>query len=343
MNHKLRNAAPATNRLRSAALAVMALVALPMAAQAKVYHAKFGLATVKDAQNAWVGAYAKMLEKDSDGQIQASVYPASQLGTIARMIEETQFGAIQLWVGPPEFLYGVDPRFQLLTAPGVFKSLKQANDVLQDPKFAPEFLAIGKSKGLVGVGLFLSAPEAFAMRMPIHKVSQFAGLKIRVLASPMQTEQIRALKATPVPMSLGEVMPALQQGALDGVMADAPVFTPMKFMTVAPYLIETEQSMVTSIAVMSRKWLQSLPPNLQKIVIEDGKKESKAIFPTTVQLLDASFSEWDKAGGHVIRLDPAEHAKFEALMAPISQKVVSGTPKVKAMYKKLMAAVKRAQ
>ena len=38
------------------------------------------------------------------------------------MIESTQFGAIQLVLAPPEFLVGVDQRFELLSAAGLFKS-----------------------------------------------------------------------------------------------------------------------------------------------------------------------------------------------------------------------------
>jgi TRAP-type transport system periplasmic protein len=334
----LRNAA-----WRHVAFAVAALLAAPVArAQAQQFTAKFGTATLADAQNVWCDDYAAMLEKDSGGRIKATVYPDSQLGSIPRMIEQVQFNAAQLFTGPPEFLYGVDPRFQLLTAPGLFKSLEQANHVLQDPEFSSQFLAMGEGKGLVGVGLFLSAPEAFAMRMPVHNIAGFAGLKIRVLASPMQTEQIRALKGTPVPMALGEVMPALQQGALDGVMADAPVFTPMKFMSVAKYLVETEQAMVTSIAVVSRKWLQSLPPDLQKIVIEDGRKESAAIYPKSMQLLNVSFSDWEKGGGQVIHFDQAEHDKLLAMLSPIAENVASQDPKVLPMYRMLQDALKRA-
>ena len=55
-----------------------------------------------------------MVEKDSGGRIRGEVYPASQLGTIPREIEGVQFGAIQGYVGPPEFLVGIDERYEVL-------------------------------------------------------------------------------------------------------------------------------------------------------------------------------------------------------------------------------------
>jgi TRAP-type transport system periplasmic protein len=331
-------------RMRFLALAAIALLGAPQALRAQQFNVKIGLATLDDAQNVWADQYAAMLEKDSGGRIKASVYPDSQLGSIPRMIEQTQFGAIQAWIGPPEFLYGVDRRFELLTAPGLFKSLAQANTVLQDPQFATQFLAMGEKKGLTGIGLFLTGPMAFQLRENVRDLSGFAGLKVRVLASPMQTEQMRVLKGVPVPMSLGEVMPALQQGALDGVMTSPPVATPLKLMSVAKYLIDTEQCMVTSMALVSRKWLQSLPPDLQKIVIEDGRKESVAIFSVTQQKLAASDADWTKGGGVIVPFDASQKAKMDELMAPIGQKVVDSEGEdAKAMYAALLAAIKRAE
>ena len=44
-----------------------------------------------------------------------------------------QFGSIQAWIGPPEFLVGVDERFEVLSAPGLFTSVRQAEKVSHDP------------------------------------------------------------------------------------------------------------------------------------------------------------------------------------------------------------------
>lgn len=330
-------------KLAAIAAATVLGAVLPGAggAQAQNFTAKMGIATLNDVQHVWLKNYAAALEKDSGGRIKGEIYPASQLGTIPRMIEQTQFGAIQLWAGPPEFLYGVDPRFELLAAPGLFKSIEQTQAVLQDPEFQPKFLAIGEAKGLVGVGLFFNGPEAFDLRKPLHTVEEFAGLKIRVLASPMQIDPMHALKAAPVPMSLGEVLPALQQGALDGVMGDLPVLQPLGYASAAKYFIDTRHAMVTSMAVVSRKWLTSLPPDLQKIVVDDGRRESAAIFPTAMKLLTDAYTGWTAAGGEVIKLSDSEQSKLMGIMAPSTEQVIAAHPEEKPMYDALLAAIKR--
>src|ERR1700674_2436772 len=106
----------------AAGASLLPLASLSGAAQAaddKTYVMKLGTATINDAQHEWCKRFVAMVEKDSGGRIKGEIYPASQLGPIPREIEGVQFGAIQGFIGPPEFLVGVDERYQVLSAPGI--------------------------------------------------------------------------------------------------------------------------------------------------------------------------------------------------------------------------------
>src|ERR1700739_1379056 len=88
-------------------------------AQDKSYVMKITLPTINDAPHQFAKDFAALVEKDSGVRIKGEVYPASQLGSIPRMIEGTQFGAIQVATVPPEFFVGVDERFEVMAAPGL--------------------------------------------------------------------------------------------------------------------------------------------------------------------------------------------------------------------------------
>ncbi len=225
---------------------------------------KLGTQTLNDSQHEWMKIFARLIEAGSKGRIKPELYPASQLGTAPRMIEGTQFNSIQGFVAPPEFLSGVDSRFEVLGSPGLFKDVAHANRALQDPEFNKAFLSLGANKGLKGIGLFINAPMIFNTRTKMTKLSDLEGRKIRVLASAIQMEQLRKLKATPVPMPLGEVLPALQQGTIDGVMSAVPVLAAFRYYDAAKYILEfgtcdcqrrhgAEQDLVRQIAARSAK------------------------------------------------------------------------------------------
>ena len=67
------------------------------------------------------------------------------------------------------------------------------------------------------------------MRKEMRNLADFKGTKIRVLASPFQLELIRRMDASPVAMTLGDVLPGLQQGAIDGALATITVYTTMQY------------------------------------------------------------------------------------------------------------------
>jgi TRAP-type C4-dicarboxylate transport system substrate-binding protein len=322
----------------------VALAAPAGAADAdKTYVMKLSTATLNDSQHEWIKEYVAAVEKDSGGRIKAEIYPASQLGTTPRQIEGTQLGSIQGVILPPEFMVGVDERFEVLSAAGVFHDIEQAERVIADPAFAKMFLALGGDKGLIGVSLFISCPASIITRNPVRHLAEFKGLKLRVLASSFQNEQIARLGATPVAMTLGDVMPGLQQGTIDGAVATVTSFTPLHFYEAAKYLTETGQSYVFSVTELSKRWFDGLPADLQKILVEDGAKEARAIVPWQLKFIAEQRQLWVAKGGEIIALPQDEQDRMVKNLASSNDDLTKSKPALKASYDALLAAAARAK
>jgi TRAP-type transport system periplasmic protein len=302
------------------AVALAAALLVPAAVKAddtKAYVMKLSTATLNDTQQEWLQRFASAVEKDSGGRIKSEIYPASQLGSIPRQIEGTQFGSIQGWVGPPEFLVGVDERYEALSAPGLFTSREQDLRVINDPPVSDMILGLGADKGLVGMAIMLTGPSAIVVRKPVRHLAEFEGMKIRVLASPFQLEMIKRMGASPVAMSLGDVLPALQQGAIDGALGTIPVFGPLHYVDAAKYAVENDQPYVNVIIVMNKKWVEALPPELQKILHDDAAAVSKDIVPFVADFFAAQRKAWTDKGGELISLPAAEQAEMIAKISSI--------------------------
>jgi TRAP-type transport system periplasmic protein len=329
--------------LQAGALLLAALLAAPedAAAQDRVMNVKLTCATLNDSQHEWLKHFGAALEKNSGGRIKAEIYPASQLGSIPRMIELTQQGSVQAWIGPPEFLVGIDQRFELLSAPGLFENDLQAQKTIDDPEFAKPFLAAGASKGLIGAGLLVFAPTLVAMRTPVRTLADFKGKKIRVLASPFQTEQFARLGATGVPLTLGDVLPALQQGTIDGAFTGIPVLTTFQYQDAAKYATETGQSYIFSIAVISRRWFDGLPADLQERVMAAARQAETEVRPFVFDFIVSQRKAWTEKGGELIALPDAEKAALMAKLAPVGDDIVKAKPALKPTWDLLVATAKR--
>jgi len=322
---------------------VMALGARGATAQDKTYVMKIGTPTVNDTPEAFVALFAPMVEKDSGGRIKIELYSASKLGPMAREIEGLQFGSIECAIIPPEFFVGVDERFELMAAPGLVDSLDHGQRLAADPEVKKVMFGLGADKGLRGVAMFMNAPSSVIAKNAIRHVADFKGKKIRVLASKFQTVPIERLGATPVAMTLGDVVPALQQGAVDGAVGGIVVWTPMHFQDAAKYVTETGQPAVFVVVEISKKWYDSLPADLQEIVDRAAVSEATAINPQLDELEKQAIKTWSNNGGELIDLPADEQTEMFKILASVGADVVKTKPNVQAAYEIVTAAAQRAR
>ena len=313
------------------------------AAEQKTYTMKITLPTLNDTVHQVAKNIAADVEKNSGGRIKAEVYPASQLGSIPRQIEGTQFGAIQCAIIPPEFFVGVDERFEVLAAPGLVSSMALGQKLATDPVVLKTWLSLGADKGLHGAGLFLATPSHIISKQPIRHLEDFKGKKLRIFASDFQFEALKRLGATPVAMTLGDVLPAIQQGAIDGAIAALNVYVPMHFQDAAKYVTETNQPAIFLIVEISRKWYDTLPKDLQQVVDKASATETVAINKTAEDFVEKMRKLWVERGGELISLPPDEQRQMMKTLATVGHDVSEHKPKLAAAYKVVTDAAARAR
>ena len=301
---------------------------------------KMATATINDVQHEWLKRFDAEL-KPHAARLKIEIYPASQLGQIPRMVEGVAVGTIESFVTPTSFLVSVEPRFQVFDAIGVFNSPEHLNKVLQDPAFRKRALALGEDKGLKGIGIFFNSPIIVLARRPIQVLSDFNGKKIRVFGTPLQIEPMKKLGASPVPMAFGEVIAALQNGTVDGMLAGMPVLTPMKFYDVAKNVTEIHPSIVTSIQVVNKKWFDGLPADVQAAMLAAGAKVDKEAFSFATALIAKANSDWRANGGQLLKLPVQEQAKLMAELKALGGQLLSTNPQIKAEYDELLRVAER--
>jgi len=333
---------------RAAGAAGAAALALALAltfgaaqAQDKTYVMKITLPTINDAPHQFAKDFAALVEKDSGGRIKGEVYPASQLGSIPRMIEGTQFGAIQVATVPPEFFVGVDERFEVMAAPGLAETLEHGQRIAADPQVLKLMMKLGAEKGLHGAGLMMAQPTCIISKTPLRHLTDFKGKKLRIFASQFQSVAFDRLGVTPVAMTLGDVLPALQQGAIDGAIAGIGPFVHLHFGDAAKYITETNSPAIFIILEVSQKWYDSLPKDLQEIIDRDGAAVSKSIQPTALKMYQEQRKAWTDAGGELLSLPREEQASMMASLSSVGDDVSKPKPALHEAYQIVSDAAKR--
>src|SRR5438105_3605471 len=168
-----------------ARLALMAAAAVFAAgpACAQEFVLKFATQTINDVQHEFIKFYKAELEKATNNRIRVDIYPASQLGGAQRQSEGLRLGTIEAATGPAELFVGADPRFQGLAMAGLFKDIEHVRRAIVVPQVRQALEEVATSRGLIMNGIYLYDTQAFLTKSPISKLADFAGKRIRVLAS----------------------------------------------------------------------------------------------------------------------------------------------------------------
>ncbi len=112
----------------------------------------------------------------------------------------------------------------------------------------------------------------FFTNKQVRNPEDLKGLRIRTPPAPIWQESIRALGATPVALAFGEMYPALQSKVMDGVELVYNNIPAGRFYEVLKYVTESRHIMLVNFEVISSKWFNALPPDYQKILVEECEK-----------------------------------------------------------------------
>jgi TRAP-type transport system periplasmic protein len=177
-------------------------------------------------------------------------------------------------------------------------------------------------------------------RAPFRTLADLKGKKIRVLASKFQTEQIARLDAVGVPMSLGDVLPALQQGAIDGAVGALPVFTALGYYGTTKYMNETGHAYVFSLCMLSKKWFEGLPADLQPLVLTTAREIGAEVNPWQLDFLARQRKTWVEKGGELEVLSAADKAEMIGKLSSVGEDIVKTEPELRPLWDQLIATAK---
>jgi TRAP-type C4-dicarboxylate transport system substrate-binding protein len=302
---------------------------------------KFASLTINDVQHEYMKNFKAELERVTNNRIRVELYPAAQLGGAPRQTEGVRLGSIEAASGPAELFVGADQRFQILAMAGLFKSNDHARRVFDVPEFRKLWNDFTATRGMINIGLTVYDHQLIALKAPASKLADLSGRRLRVLASASEQASISALGAAPVPMSLPEVLPALQQGTVDGVSSVLGVFYAFRYYDAAPHVLDTGLWYLMPIKVVSKVWFDRLPADLQKAIVETGAKLEADNYKWQVTRIAEDRKAWVEKGGRFTKLSDAEQQEAEKRVLAATQSVLAKNAPLKALYDQLQAVASK--
>jgi TRAP-type C4-dicarboxylate transport system substrate-binding protein len=324
----------------AAAMAAVALACLLPAvpAAAADFVMKFGTPTINEAQHQFLKFYKEEVEKASGGRIEVQIYPASQLGPIPREIEGVQLGDIQGFIAPVDFFVGLDPRFGVFSTPMLFRDEANAAATVHDAAVQRAMFDLATPKRMVGIATFNNGASNYGAKNAIMRLADFSGKKLRINGTALERAKMAKLGATGIGMPLSEVVPALDQGTIDGTISSLAVFVAFKMNDLLKVITVTNDTFIICIAVVSKTWLDTLPPDLQKIVVDTGQALEAKTQAWESDYATKQAGLWTAVGGTVHTLPADDLVQLKTLLGPVGDEMTKDQPAVHDMLQMVRAA-----
>jgi TRAP-type C4-dicarboxylate transport system substrate-binding protein len=327
-------------RLAMTGIVASALVAAaPVGAQQ--FTMKLSQPTINDVTYEYFKRLKAGIESRAGGKIKVDIYPANQLGQLPAVVEGVALGTIEAAASANGFWISLEPRFQVLDAPGLFDSVSHGFKVLNDPAIRARMANWGADKGVEILAPSLYSPLMLLSHKAVRAPGDLQGQKIRTQGgAPIQVEPLKKLGVIPVSLPLGEALPAMQNKTIDGMVGAAAPYVAFKYYDIAKPMTYLPSTLFAAPVVVNRQWLKSLGPDLEKIVREESRKAEDAFGVWNINDIKSKEEAWKANGGEIITMSPDDSKRYVDLVAPVAASILSANPKVKEDYEALLAAAK---
>jgi len=210
--------------------------------------------------------FARLVKERSNGRIVIEVYPGSQLGEEKAVIEQVQFGGIDLTRVSISPLASFVPRLNAFQMPYLYRDSDHMWKVLKGD-IGKELLASLEPFGFIGLGWFDGGSRSFYnSKKAVRTPADLKGMKIRVQESELMLDLVRSFGAVPTPMPYGEVYSGLQTGVIDGAENNPPSYYSASHFEVAKFYTLDEHTMVPEIVIGSKISLSRLSEADQNLI-----------------------------------------------------------------------------
>ena len=257
--------------------------------------------------------WAEGVKEASDGRLIIEVYPNSQLGVEEDVLEQMKQGTNVGWQTDAARLGNYVNEFSVLLAPYFLESLDEVKQLMDSPTIGAweDELAEKHNIKVLSFAYVQGYRNVFSNKKATNP-AEMKGMQIRTAGAPIWVSGVGSLGCTPVSLPYGETYNGIQTKVVDGCELPYIAANNLKIQEVAKYALETQHFYQNNFIVCSVEWFNSLPEDLQKILIDECDKAGLAISEQMEKDTAAAKQEMVDAGVEVVPYEEMDIDAFKA-------------------------------
>lgn len=253
-------------------LVLLAAAALALSANAAEWTIKLG--HISNTEHTWHRGsmkFKELVEAKTNGRVAVEVYPNNEIGTEAEVIDAIYSGVAHMVISSDTMANWV-PEIKVMGVPYMIRDLDHMKKVLDSDfsKFLEKKLI--EKAAMRPLAVFIRSPRNVTSNFPITKPADMKDFKIRLPNVPLHVVAWEAVGAKPIPMAFAEVFTSIQQKVIDGQENPPDLIRSASLFEVQKYMVKTEHLLAWIYLLIGEDFFQTLPKDIQDIIIECGKE-----------------------------------------------------------------------
>lgn len=261
--------------------------------------------------------FANRVKELTGGAVEIEVYPAGQLYKAREIPTAIVSGGADMGFNLTS-VWSTDPVSEIMDIPFLFKDHAHAARAwAPDGQLFKAFAKEMDSRGLktMHVMFFGSLFDFGNNKRQLKKAGDFDGLKIRGYGR-LAAEGLRALGASPVVMSPGEMYLGIQRGTIDGAITGVTSLESRKIWEVVEYATITGATFgVMAVNISKAKW-EALSPEHQQALLKAGQEVFEWSVEESAKRDKSSLNFIMEKGVKTYVLTPQDKEEWRKLFKP---------------------------
>jgi len=240
--------------------------------QAQQYTVKF--ATLAPEGSTWLKVmrdFDKAVREQSGGRLGFKMYAGGVAGDEKDVIRKIRLGQYHSGGFTGVGIGEIAKKVRILDAPFLFKGKDEVDYVVN--KFDAEFRQALEEGGFVLLGWAEVGFVYVYSNKPVYSPNDLRNVKMWMWeGDPIAQSAFQAIGVTPIPLSITDVMTSLQTGMINTDYNSPLALVAMQWFTRVSYMMNEPLANSQGAVLISKKTFDSLPKDLQDILITNGRK-----------------------------------------------------------------------
>ena len=285
------------------------------------YTIKF--ATLAPEGTAWMNVmkeFDEAIRKESGGRVGFRIYPGGVQGDEKVVLRKIRSGQLHAGGFTGVAMGEIAPNVRILDSPFLFQSYEEVDHIYET--FDEEFRAAFRKGGYVLLGwaevgfVYVFTNTGIATPQDLKKLKMWSWD-----GDPIAETLLKELGVSPIPLGMPDVMTSLQTGLIDAFYGPPLATLMLQWYTRAKFMVDVRLADAAGAVLISQKQFDALPADVQKILLENGKKHFRRLTLISREQNAESIKEMTKRGLSLIKARPEDYEYYVKVCAEVRKKL----------------------